>query len=67
MDEKYPLTYAVDYPDRELSRLTTFFRIFTVIPIAIVLGTVAHATYGARARMGPPTQPPAGFCSRARC
>ena len=46
MDEQYPLTYAVDYPDRELSRLTTFFRIFTVIPIAIVLGTVAHATYG---------------------
>ena len=46
MDEKYPLTYAVDYPDRELNRLTTFFRIFTVIPIAIVLGTVAHASYG---------------------
>ncbi len=46
MDEKYPLTYAVDYPDRELNRLTTFFRIFTVIPIAILLGTVAHASYG---------------------
>src|SRR5262245_32077126 len=44
MDE-YPLTYSVDYPDRELNRLTTFFRIFTVIPIGIVLGTVAHATY----------------------
>ncbi len=36
----------MDYPDRELSRLTTFFRIFTVIPIAILLGTVAHASYG---------------------
>ena len=45
MDEKYPLTYSVDYPDRELNRLTTFFRIFTVIPIAIVLGTVAGASY----------------------
>src|SRR5213592_1740654 len=32
MNEQYPLTYAVDYPDRELNRLTTFFRIFTVIP-----------------------------------
>src|SRR5262245_45585064 len=41
----YPLTYSVDYPDRELNRLTTFFRIFTVIPIAIVLGTVSHAAY----------------------
>jgi hypothetical protein len=31
----------VDYPDRPLDRLTTAFRIFTVIPIAIVLGTVS--------------------------
>ena len=48
MNESYPLTYSVDYPDRTLNRLTTFFRIFTVIPIAIVLGTVAHATYRRR-------------------
>jgi Domain of unknown function (DUF4389) len=46
MNETYPLTYSVEYPDRDLNRLTSFFRIFTVIPIAIVLGTVAHATYG---------------------
>ncbi|MGA8217833.1 MAG: DUF4389 domain-containing protein [Solirubrobacterales bacterium] len=45
MDESYPLTYSVDYPDRELSRLSSFFRIFTVIPIAIVLGTVEGANY----------------------
>jgi hypothetical protein len=32
----YPVTYTVDYPERQLNRLTTFFRIFTVIPIAIV-------------------------------
>ena len=41
----YPVTFSVDYPDRELNRLTTFFRIFTVIPIAIVLGAVAGGTY----------------------
>jgi hypothetical protein len=46
MNEEYPLTYSVEYPDRELNRLSSFFRIFTVIPIAIVIGTVAHATYG---------------------
>ena len=40
MDEKYPLTYWVDYPDRELNRLTTFFRIFMVIPIAIVAASI---------------------------
>ena len=33
----YPLRFAVDYPDRPLNRLTTFFRLFTVIPIGIVL------------------------------
>ena len=43
--DQYPVQYAVDYPDRPLNRLTTFFRIFTVIPIAIVLGTVGGASY----------------------
>ncbi len=32
----YPVTLTIDYPDRALNRLTTFFRIFTVIPIAII-------------------------------
>ena len=36
----YPVQFSVDYPDRPLDRLTTFFRIFMVIPIAIVLGAV---------------------------
>jgi Domain of unknown function (DUF4389) len=46
MNESYALTYSVDYPDRELNRLTTFFRLFTAIPIAIVLGTLQAANYG---------------------
>ena len=36
MPPSYPVTFSVDYPERQLNRLTTFFRIFTVIPIAIV-------------------------------
>ena len=40
-----PVDYAakvtIDYPDRLLNRLTSFFRIFTVIPIAIVLGLLS--------------------------
>src|SRR5829696_7451 len=40
-----PVQFAVDYPDRDLNRLTTFFRIFTAIPIAIVLGTVAGGSF----------------------
>jgi hypothetical protein len=46
MDESYALTYSVDYPDRQLNRLSSFFRIFTVIPIAIILATVDHYTLG---------------------
>lgn len=34
----YPASLSIDYPDRDLDKLTTFFRIFTVIPIAIILG-----------------------------
>ena len=37
----YPVQFSVDYPDRPLSRLSTAFRIFLVIPIAIVLSTVS--------------------------
>ena len=37
---EYPVKFAVDYPERELSRLTSFFRIFTVIPIAIVFTAI---------------------------
>ena len=41
----YPVSFSVDYPDRELNRMTSFFRIFTVIPIAIVLGAVAGGSW----------------------
>jgi hypothetical protein len=40
----YPATLDVEYPDRPLNRLTTFFRAFTIIPIGIVLTTVSGAT-----------------------
>jgi hypothetical protein len=40
MDD-YPVNFSVEYPDRQLNRLTTAFRIFTVIPIAIVIGTIS--------------------------
>ena len=42
---QYPVQFSVDYPDRPLNRVTTFFRIFVVIPIWIVLGTVSGATW----------------------
>jgi hypothetical protein len=36
----YALTFDVDYPDRPLDRVTSALRIFTVIPIAIVLAAL---------------------------
>jgi hypothetical protein len=41
----YPATLTIDYPDRPLNRLTTFFRIFIVIPIAIILALVSGANF----------------------
>jgi Domain of unknown function (DUF4389) len=37
---EYPVQFAVEYPDRSLNRLATAFRIFTVIPIFIVLASL---------------------------
>jgi Domain of unknown function (DUF4389) len=40
MDDAYPVRFGVDYPDRPLNRLTTALRIFTAIPIVIVLASI---------------------------
>src|SRR5881227_3176244 len=45
VDMEYPVQFSVDYPGRPLSRLSTAFRIFAVIPIAIVLGAVSGGTW----------------------
>ena len=41
----YALSFDVDYPDRPLNRLSSAFRIITVIPIAIVLGTLGTMSF----------------------
>jgi hypothetical protein len=44
----YPVQFSVAYPDRELNRLTTFFRLIVAIPIFVVLGLVdGHETSAA--------------------
>jgi len=50
---RYPATLEIDYPDRDLDRLTSLLRVITVIPIAIVLGLV----------MGPSPDPSSGASS----
>jgi hypothetical protein len=41
----YPVQFSVDYPDRPLDRLTTAFRLVTVIPLAIVLAAVTGTVW----------------------
>jgi hypothetical protein len=41
----YPIQFSVDYPDRALNRLTTFFRIVVAIPILVVSGSVSGETW----------------------
>lgn len=39
--QSHPVQLSIDYPDRALNRLTTFFRIFVAIPILVVIGAVS--------------------------
>src|SRR5579871_5103960 len=48
-DGDYPLTFAVDYPDRDLDRLSTAFRILTIIPIAILAGFLEGGSFATNA------------------
>jgi len=50
--DAYPVTFSVGYPERQLNRLTTGLRIFTVIPIVILLELLpggAATAYGSTA------------------
>jgi uncharacterized protein DUF4389 len=40
MGDDHPVRFSVEYPDRDLNRVSTAFRIFTVIPIAIVISAI---------------------------
>jgi hypothetical protein len=48
MIDPYPATFSVDYPDRSLDRLTTFFRLFAALPILVVLGSVGGSADNGR-------------------
>jgi hypothetical protein len=51
-DGWYPAALDIDYPERELNRLTTFFRPVTFIPIGILLALLSGLT----TLGGPPRQ-----------
>jgi hypothetical protein len=45
LGSSYPVQFSVEYPDRDLNRLTTAFRIIVVIPILIVAATIDGETW----------------------
>jgi hypothetical protein len=52
-DEAYPVRFSVEYPERDLNRWTTGFRLIVAIPILILLATVdGHTTAYGDARQG---------------
>jgi hypothetical protein len=44
--ESHPVRFSIDYPERELDRLSSALRILWIIPIGIVLGLLDHANTG---------------------
>lgn len=44
-EQPYPLRFDVEYPDRDLDRLSTGLRLLWIIPIAIVLSAFDPPTY----------------------
>ena len=45
-EPKYPVQFSVDYPDRPLNRISSFFRLIAVIPIGIVAVAVSGGQFG---------------------
>lgn len=44
---KYPVSLEIDYPDRDLDRITTFFRPLVALPVLVLLALVSgSATHG---------------------
>jgi hypothetical protein len=48
-EEPYPLQFSIEYPERDLNRVSTFFRVFAAIPILILLAAVAGHVGGGTA------------------
>ena len=43
--DSYPVRFAVDYPDRDLNRVSTAFRLVAAVPIFFVLAVVSGGTW----------------------
>jgi len=50
--DTYPARLTIDYPDRDLDRVSTLLRLVYVIPIAVVLALIGGAAFGGTAGEG---------------
>ena len=48
----YPVQFSIEYPDRDLNRLTTAFRLIVAIPILVVAGALGGHEWGGYAGPG---------------
>jgi hypothetical protein len=46
MKSEYPVQFSIEYPNRDLNRLTTAFRLIVAIPILIVAATLGGEAWG---------------------
>ena len=65
MGDDHPVRFSVEYPDRQLNRVSSAFRIFAVIPIAIVLSSIGG--YASSGHYEPPARTSVRRCRRAWC
>jgi hypothetical protein len=49
----YPVTLEVDFPDRKLSRASSFFRPIMIVPIAIILALIAGPLWAGKGTAWP--------------
>jgi hypothetical protein len=47
MTPNHPVEFHVDYPDRQLNRVSTLFRLFLAVPILVVLAVLGGPALGA--------------------
>ena len=45
-NEMYPARLTIDFPDRDLDRVSTLLRLFYVIPVLIILALVGGSAFG---------------------
>jgi len=51
-DAEYPVTLHIDYPNRELDRLTTLFRPIVILPVAVLLMLISGSNASSESAVG---------------